>query len=314
MTSKVKKRLRLLFMFMAVFASLQMVWWIYLMLEQQSIITGLIGTSEAVAQEDRFSYMIFAESGFWLLIWGFGLFAVYQTIKQERKLLTAHRDFLSGITHELKTPIANIQLCLEGLKRKDLPEEKREIFIERALSATEKLHTEIQNILNLNRQTTENTKAEENFVLVDLVNICINETSDEKYSHINWQVSVPNNIELTSELQSFKIILKTLLENAAKYTSAAVKLDEIDIVPTVVVAFEEGSLYISDNGIGFEEKNKEALFSEFYRGPLAKELAIPGTGVGLSVAKQIANKLNIDLEINSPGKYQGCSARLVFDE
>lgn len=314
MTSKVRKRLRLLFAVMAVFAIAQLAWWVYIMLEQQSVITSLIATPEAKLESERFQYMILAEGAFWLILWSFGLFSVYQTIKQERKLLNAHRDFLSGITHELKTPIANIQLCLESLKRENLPEDKREVFLDRALLATDKLHTEIQNILNLSQQTSEVKKAEEDFNLLELVNQCIRETADEKYAHIHWELSVPENLVLHSEKQSFKVILKSLMENAAKYTDAATKLDEVDITPTVLIAFEEGSLYISDNGVGFEENDSENLFVEFYRGPLAKNLAIPGTGVGLSVAKQIANKLSIGLEVNSPGKYQGCSARLVFHE
>ena len=167
MTGKVRKRLRALFIFLAVFALAQLVWWVYIMIDQQIQIAELLGTAKAHEDKKSFMFMILTEGTFWFIMWCGGLWAVYNTIRQERKLLMAHRDFLSGITHELKTPIANIQLCLEGLKRENLPEEKRLVFIDRALGATDKLHNEILNILSLNQQISLEPKSIATFIVKD---------------------------------------------------------------------------------------------------------------------------------------------------
>ena len=305
MTTKVRKRLRALFTILAVLAIAQLAWWSYLLVDQQATISELLATESAKEREFRFVLMILAEGGFWFVMWSVGLFAIYRTFTQERRLYQAHRDFLSAITHELKTPIAGIQLGLEALK-KDLSPEKREAFIKRSLESTDRLKNQIDHILSLNQQANISPKAFVNANIKKLVDECISESSQEIDRPLTWSNEVDPKIEIFVQRQALKLILKSVIDNALKYGSIP---DHAPEHLKINISYRNSVLLIEDNGIGFDE-SPDNLFIDFFRGKIAKELAVPGTGVGLSVAKQIAEKLKWDLEIHSPGRNQGCVCKI----
>jgi signal transduction histidine kinase len=312
MTTRVRRRLRSLFIILAILAIAQLGWWSYLLIDQQNTISELIHSIDALEKEKRFIFMVLAEGSFWLVMWSMGLFWIYRTILQERKLYLAQRDFLSAVTHELKTPIANIQLCLEGMNREGITDEQKSKFIQRALSSTEKLHHEIGNILMLNQQTSYQPKNSESIIIKDLVEQCISQIDKDTYSGIKWDVDLSEDLIWDSEKESLTVILKSLLENAAKYSVARRKSTDGDFTPEVEIYRDGSKLIIKDNGIGFSELKPDELFIEFYRGKIAKKLAVPGTGVGLSIAKQVANRININLQLQSEGRNKGCKAILEF--
>lgn len=308
MNPKLRFRLRLWFFVLAALAIAQLGWWSYLLVDQQGTITALLKTPEAIAKQDRFLVMILAEGGFWLIMWGLGLIAIYRAVMKERWLYQAHRDFLSAITHELKTPIANIQLGLEALQ-KDLSPAQKQTFIHRCLVATDRLHQQINHVLSLNQQSIVSEKHHSEIVVSELIQEILREC-DSTYDklRIEWHSDIPVDQTVFTQREALKLVLKALIDNSVKYGS----IPEHAPSPLKIhILWIDRGLEIHDNGIGFEE-NPESLFVDFFRGQIAKELAVPGTGVGLSVAKQIATKMHWRLELASPGRGLGCVARLRF--
>ncbi|MEC9283283.1 MAG: HAMP domain-containing sensor histidine kinase [Bdellovibrionota bacterium] len=305
MTTRVRKRLRALFIILALLAIAQLGWWSYLLIDQQAQISQILQTQDAYDRESRFLFMIFTEGGFWFIMWTIGLYSIYKTFMQERRLYQAHRDFLSAVTHELKTPIAGVQLGFEALRR-DLSPEKKEVFIKRGLDATEKLKFQIEHILSLSQQDSQIPKHRATFNLKQLVEECIEECTHDFHTNVQWQMAIDENFSVTSQRESLKVIIKSVIDNALKYGSIA---DNSPSQLFININYSEGQLSISDNGIGFEE-NADNLFIDFFRGNIAKELAIPGTGVGLSVARQMADKLGYEIEISSPGQNKGCTCKI----
>jgi signal transduction histidine kinase len=115
-----------------------------------------------------------------------------------------------------------------------------------------------------------------------------------------------------------RMMIQMLLNNAAKY-SAARKSEERNsqiFLPAVHIEthMNQGNLVLSikDNGIGLRADEIKAIFKPFWRSEEVKRLSLPGTGVGLTLAKRFADRLKIGLNIRSPGPMAGTTASLIF--
>src|SRR5688572_9836812 len=99
-----KKSVRIILTIMVTLAVGQTAWWAYLIVSQQS----------------DYRFMIYAEGLFFAFVWIQGTWLIYRSLKKELKLQKAQSDFLSAVTHELKTPLANLRLTLDSLERPNL--------------------------------------------------------------------------------------------------------------------------------------------------------------------------------------------------
>ncbi len=292
-----------LFYILASLVVVQSIWWAYLIVSQQDQIAKLQGDPESLAKAQSYGNMMIWESAFFLFVWLISFYWVYRSYKSEQRNLKNKEDFRNAVTHELKTPISSIQLCLETLERPALNENSRKIYIERAKEATENLNQLVEQIL----QSKEDLPSKNQEVDVGTL---IRETLDKHQKLESFHILVqgePMVCNLAKE--DLQMILNSLLDNAIKYSLANQK-------PSIQIEWQkqeaELRLQIKDNGIGFLPEEKEQLFKEYWRSDLSIEKAIPGTGLGLSLAKKLALRNNYQIDISSPGIDQGCQSTLVI--
>jgi two-component system phosphate regulon sensor histidine kinase PhoR len=220
-----------------------------------------------------------------------------------KRLENVRRDFVSNVSHELKTPITSIKGFVETLKDgavNDTEAVKR--FLDIIASHSDRLNSIIEDLLSLSRieQIEDREKLDMQDVRIrQIINSAIS-LCQIKAKEKNIAVDVSCPAELTAKLnpQFIEHAVMNLLDNAIKYSDPN-KLVKID-------AYESNSnLYIkvSDQGQGIPNDHHARIFERFYRGDKARSRKQGGTGLGLAIVKHIVQSHGGSITLESePGK------------
>ncbi len=206
----------------------------------------------------------------------------------DKKRYDENRKFLiSGISHDLKTPITAVRGYIEGvLDGVVTGEEKRRKYLEAAIKKTDTIKTMIEDLLLY-------SKLDLNQIPFD-----ITEVSAKKYTEqliedahrsfelenktLEFECDVDENVKIAIDTERFKRVISNITDNAKKNIlpeSGKVKITLRETKKTVIIE-------IADNGTGINEKDIQNIFNRFYRGDNARKND-GSSGLGLTIAKQI---------------------------
>lgn len=201
--------------------------------------------------------------------------------EQEKNRLK--RQLTNNINHELKTPVASIQVCLETLLSGiTLSEEKRQELIERCYTNNERLRRLLADVSLITRIEDGNAliSKEEvviNDILCDIADELEIMPENERmtlHTNFNEQVTLNGNLSLIGS------IFRNLTENAIAYSEGK------NIYISLLTNNEqECKIRFEDDGCGVEEKQLSRLFERFYRVDKGRSRKKGGTGLGLSIVK-----------------------------
>lgn len=203
-----------------------------------------------------------------------------QNIKQKAQKQSEH---ISIVAHELRNPITAIKFAIEMLTNhnENLPEEKRERYIERIQNATKSLNDLLEDVLTLER--TRVNKLQSLPIPIEFVSFCreVLETfqlsSGDLYSFVFFSNESYCSVYLDDKLLWH--LLNNLLSNAVKYSP-----EGGNIWLTITFTAETINLQVKDQGIGIPPEAQATLFEPFQRASNVGK--IPGSGLGLAIAKQ----------------------------
>ena len=234
-----------------------------------------------------------------------GLYTLYKDITREREVEKMRTDFVSNVTHELKTPLTAINMLAESILLNRATSEKQiKKYANVIVKESEKLKRSINNILEFSKN--ENKKLNYNFKDLSLVSM-IDAVLDEMnyWLELNkFQVEFDHEYDIIvkADEESLKLVLSNLVSNAIKYSDDKKTLS-IKIYKTLIKAFIE----IQDSGIGIPKEKQKYVFDKFYRIKGGKNSYISGTGLGLKVSKDIVEahggKIYLDSELNKGTKF-----------
>ncbi|WP_409275259.1 sensor histidine kinase [Neobacillus sp. SCS-31] len=236
------------------------------------------------------------------------LYQMGETFNHMIELLESNFDkqkqFISNASHELKTPITIIDSYSSLLKRRGMQNPK--IFEE----SVEAIHSEAIRMKELTEQLLLLAKHNEQWNLriepVNLISLVISSTKAFENA-FNSEVILEHSgeplIAKTDELK-LKQLLFIFLDNARKYSDAPITI-------TVGNDGREAVITIADKGIGIDEDELPKVFDRFYRVDKARSRKNGGSGLGLSLAKEIADALGIRLRLESKVG-SGTSVSLYF--
>lgn len=241
-----------------------------------------------------------------------------QLYKREKDLTIAYDDlqnaekekqkYVMSVVHDLKTPIAAVSTYINLILDGTLGDVKEEHLrpLERSKYRLNVAIETINKVLQISKLKL-NTEPEE------IENVDIKETIDEIYKEMRILFDAKNigfnlffnpaiNYTIQSEIELIKLAVSNLLSNAYKYTGQNGKVE-------VKLSADEDNVIINiaDRGIGIPEKAQDKIFQEFYRTPLSRKEGIEGTGLGMSIVKQIVDKYNGSISFKSPS-YLGDNA------
>lgn len=195
-------------------------------------------------------------------------------------------EYLQRVTHDIKGHLAAILSCLEVVKSKikgDLNEIQQE-FISRAYERTEILSNFVKDLLNLTQKKLQNKIVFETFAIKDAVKkILVPMQILARDKNIKLEVRIDPGInKITANPYAFEELLMNIVSNAIKYTpsNGRVSLNIRDRYENILVE-------ITDSGIGIPPDDLPHIFDEFYRGKNAPKDFRSGSGLGLSIARQI---------------------------
>ena len=214
-------------------------------------------------------------------------------------------QFAANAAHELKTPLTVMKTSLQVLEMDERPAyEAYQEFVADARTGLERLIQTVENLLALTRENMDEEK--EFIVLGDMAARVIGDLAlRASAQQVLVKLHAKAQVVLANRTLLYRIIYN-LVENAIKYNQSGGRVDV-----TVLVADGCLGLEVKDTGIGMDAEAQKHAFEPFYRADLSRSQDIPGSGLGLSIVRLIADRMNGRVEIQSaPG--QGTCVRFWF--
>lgn len=224
-----------------------------------------------------------------------GILIIVEDITKLKKLEHMRRDFVSNVTHELKTPLTSIRGFVDTLKNGAIEDPQVAMrFLDIIDIETERLYSLIQDILLLSeiesKQDFEIEPCNINKIVKEVVELL--EPKFDGEVSLNY-VPEPYIRPYYCNGGRIKELLINLLDNAIKYTEHG---------DVMLVCKEDGNdllIQVSDTGIGIDRKYLSRIFERFYRIDKGRSRKEGGTGLGLSIVKHIVELYNGRIKVES---------------
>lgn len=318
----------LIFSVLVIYIFASFIWWSYLLisnnkhtLEQSLTLLQMqyesrgIQTADPLFREAKTNLenryntqvtMILGEGAVFLVLLGLAVFQIWRSYRTELQLARQQRNFLLSITHELKSPLASIKLALETMVRRELPQDKRKKVLANSLSDTNRLQGLVEDILLAARFEDHSFRFGRDPILLSELVEEIADRVAHNHPHHRICTDIDQNIYVTGDRQALTSLVANLMENAAKYSP-----DKTAIQVELAQKKERICLEIADQGYGIPEEEQQNIFKKFYRIGNEDTRKTKGTGLGLFLVKEVADKHGAIIKIkdNSP---QGTRFMVAF--
>jgi signal transduction histidine kinase len=253
--------------------------------------------SEVIALGRRKLTLLYTLVAFALAVLLIGTFSVLQGLQNERRLVRMKSNFLSAVSHELKTPLTSIRMFAELLESgRQTQEDKRKRYASLIGEEAMRLHGMIEGILDFTR--LEEKRSRMSFKDLDLTRAVqevagLMAESFEK-ALIRLSLHLDPGTMVRGDFDSLRSVVQNLLENSLKYgkpdTTVEVRLENS---PDRVV------LRVKDQGIGISGADLKRIFDKFYRAGDEMTRKTKGSGLGLAIVKQILDAHRAQIKANS---------------
>jgi two-component system phosphate regulon sensor histidine kinase PhoR len=210
---------------------------------------------------------------------------------------TSRKQFVSNVSHELRSPIASVKAMVEVLEDGAINENDVAVdFLQRISRDLERMTTLVDDLLELSRiESGQESFNIESLELRPVVSEAISLVRDQNRAGISFDVTLLNettNVDVMAEKGRLIQVLVNLLQNALKFTRP---VGEIKISNNQVDEFVE--IHVSDTGSGISEDHAPYVFERFYK--VDKSRSDQGTGLGLAIVKHLVQAHGGDVGLNS---------------
>ena len=219
------------------------------------------------------------------------------------RLRQAEALFLTGVSHNLRTPIGAIRAAAQALERPALDPDKRQRLVQAIIHETRRLALRVDNVIESGRMEVERLS----FGGEPLdVGGLIGKIVEEHRAIIETRggtitLDAPAAVGVQGDERALRLMLENMLDNAVKYS---------DPTPDIrVTARQHGAfalLQIQDGGIGFAQPEGAELFRQFFRGDTGRS----GSGLGLPLARAVARGHGGEIHLTSDGRGKGAVAEI----
>lgn len=202
-------------------------------------------------------------------------------------------NFISNVSHEIKTPLSVIQNYAMLLQKEKLSKEEKQKYLRELVIATKRLSNLITNILKLNKLENQQLMPEiVEFNLGEELRLSVlqhEELIDNK--NINLICNI-DDITISSARDILQLVWNNLISNAIKFTNEG---------GTITIDVKQHNGYavvkVSDSGIGISKEVGKHIFEKFYQGDTSH--ASEGNGLGLALVKEVIDILGGEIEVES---------------
>jgi signal transduction histidine kinase len=293
-----------------IFVSLQIVWlaitliWVIWFVGAQQEIASLAQRFGREVFDSRVTVSILVVGCVLLGVLLVGTITLFVFGQRQSYQARQHRNFVSSVTHELKSPLASLQLSFETMTSRELDPPTSARLMRIIDTDIERLRRLVDQILVAGRLDRGALGFDDEVLDLDFRQL-INSVQE---SLIYLDPAVGSRLEIECEpgtkirapRQALLLILNNLLENAVKYSPR-----ESRITVACTDGPNETFFYVRDQGYGLDKKDMRRIFKMFHRSESAVKKAIPGTGLGLYIVKSAVRVLGGRVWVESPGRNKG---------
>ena len=245
-----------------------------------------------------FLLMIAFAAAFWYL---------FRTVSRLRTIEEMKDDFVSNMTHELKTPIAIAYSANDALLHYDTANdpEKKTAYLSIAIKQLKRLGELVENILavSMERRKSMTLKPER----IDVTQLAEEIAEAQRMrgdKRIAIDIRSEGDITATADKSHLANVLNNMIDNAIKYSD-----DPVDII----INIGPDGIEVSDNGIGIPAKSLPFIFDKFYRVPHGNRQDVRGYGIGLYYVRHIVEKMGWSISVKSQ-EGQGSTFTIKFND
>ena len=219
-------------------------------------------------------------------------------ISNMKKMEDVRTEFLSNVTHELKTPIASIVGYLETLKDGALKDKDvNKTFIKRSLKNAKRLEALVTDLVDISR--IETGEMEIQLEKVNIQPILEEVVNDARQRNRNLELDIKLSLGDQKEIVVYgnsdrlRQVFDNLVSNAIRYTESG------NVIISAEIRDTEVEFTVSDTGMGMDSESIERIFERFFRTDDARKIVRGGTGLGLAICKHIIEAHNSSLSVDS---------------
>ena len=218
---------------------------------------------------------------------------------EKQRVDAVRRDFITNISHELKTPIQALTLNSDALLEVKSEPEKVILFANKIKTQANRLNDLVQEIINLSK--LQDSDPLDMAAQVDITNV-INEAVDQcealaQARNVLIDIGDVKNAAVTGNREQLVMAVHNLVENAINYSPEKTRVTISTKVESQII-----EILVKDQGIGIADENLDRIFERFYRVDPARSRATGGTGLGLSIVKHVVKNHGGDVKVwSAPG-------------
>ena len=273
-----------------VFLSIQVLWvllmviWIRWYVEKHSQLREMAQQLRTQVEADGLGWLPLLEGAVLLTLILAGATVIFIYWNKQHRLNKMQRTFVSNVTHELKSPVASIQLALETMAFRELSDEQRREFIAMMLDDTERLTTLIDRILGAAR--IEKMRRHYHLETVSMRRFVEEFLADDRHLYEKEGRTIVldkgRDAHVAVDRSAARVVLANLLENAARYSP-----EDSAIHVRVQKDLRSCRLDVVDSGEGIRKEDLKNIFKMFWRSSGERASRVRGTGLGLYIVRNI---------------------------
>lgn len=239
----------------------------------------------------------------WLIVTGsllllgltfFCLYRMYRTIIRQKQLDEMKDDFISNMTHELKTPIATVTAAVDGLQYYDAlqDQQRTQRYLDTSRKELRRLDEMVSKVLELSvHKNLGQDLRKERFLLKEFLEQILSSFTLQK--GLSWAILVNDNLKVNADRERLSGVFQNLVENAIKYGN-----EETVIQIDAKEEYGFTKIFFSDDGPGVDAAFLPYIFNKFYRVP-SSQRQVKGFGLGLFQVSSIIAAHSGMIEVKS---------------
>lgn len=228
-----------------------------------------------------------------MTVFALAFWYLFRTVSRLRTIEEMKDDFVSNMTHELKTPIAIAYSANDALLNYDTTNDtqKKVTYLKIANRQLRRLGELVENILAMSMERRKTMKLKpEAFLLRPFVEEVAAAQRMRNDKEIAIDIKVDEDVTIEADKTHLSHILNNLIDNAIKYSGDSVE---------ITVSGNTKCISVADNGIGIPAKSIPYLFNKFYRVPHGNRQDVRGYGIGLYYVRSMLDKMGWSISVKS---------------
>jgi two-component system sensor histidine kinase SenX3 len=218
---------------------------------------------------------------------------------EKQRVDAVRRDFITNISHELKTPIQALTLNSDALLEVKNEPDKVILFANKIKTQANRLNDLVQEIINLSKlQDSDPLDMADQVEVIDVINEAVDQCEAvAEARNVLIDIGEVDDSTVIGNHNQLVMAVHNLVENAINYSS-----DKTRVTISTKVDSQIIEILVKDQGIGIADENLDRIFERFYRVDPARSRATGGTGLGLSIVKHVVKNHGGEVKVwSAPG-------------